>query len=310
MIFADKLIMTIPDLPPGMRKPASTQYTTEIVKNLSGSATYYEGTIETSGWYKIVVSAADGSNTQTETSRGKGGYVSHIFFAYSGAKYLMWGCHSRETGYPWPTGNGCGGSIQTAEDGFLGGGGGKSSGRTFTSGGTTRIARGGAGGGSATGHGGVGTGMYADDPWYQGGGGTGFICGTNFMGATGPTETETFSDHTFSLDNMLTMVLAGGGGGPGGAGGGGGGGAYGNGGNGYDYYGTAQNPSAYTVGGTGPGGTSGQGTNGTAGTADANGVGGNGGWAIRDYTTNTFSYGSGNSGTPGAETCILYKLIY
>lgn len=301
MIFADKLIMGVEMFPTGLTPP--TSYTTQTIVNLSGTASYYVGVINDCGWYRIRVGAADGAAGSSDAiTPGCGGYATKIFYAFTGAKYLIWGAHETTTGYPWPQGNG-------NEDGLgiLGGGGGRSVWTTVTSGGhfnpqtgtivgqTTIVTAGAQGGGSPTGNGGTETpGTYVGT---KGGGGAGFVCGIDFMGTTATSETEAFSDHTFSVDSVIAMVLAGGGGGCSGYGGGGGG-AWGNGGNG-------ANPWSGYGPGTGPGGTTGVG-----GTAPGAGNGGDGAWAIRDYSTNTFSYGTGINGRPATEVCVLEKLIY
>lgn len=149
------------------------------------------------------------------------------------------------------------------EGGLLGGGGG-----------TTWSAA--PGGGGAGGNGGA-----------QGGGaGAGFIAGINTYQ---PTTTESWSDGPLSVDTVVAMVLCGGGGcgqaasfisDPGG-----GGGAWGNGGN-----------SRNSQGGSGPGGaTFGRGGNGQV---IGTNYGGHGAWCVRDYSTNTFTSGTG-AGTTG-----------
>jgi len=321
MIFADKLIMGIPLLPVGATPPSS--YTTQTIHDLSNSASYEQGVFTESGWYRVKIGAADADSGDTQGRDGKGGYASTIFYAYSGTKYLLWGCNGRATGFPWPYGNAADGTITEAEDGDLGGAGGMGSNRTFTyggtynpstghtTGGTTVLAHGGPGGGSATGNGGLYQGTTVT---WNGGAGAGFICGVDFMGAIATTETEAYTNANYSIDNILAMVLAGGGGSWGSSAGGGGGGAYGDGGNGYDWHASGGTVSANCAGGTGSDPTFGRGTDGLQGTVDAsgthNGNGGDGGWCIRNYTTNTFSSGTGVNSRPAAQVCILEKLIY
>lgn len=325
MIFADKLIMGVNMFPTGIGLPGS--YTTQTIVSLSGSATYRTGVLSDTGWYRVKIGAADGG---TAINAGKGGYASQIFYAYSGTKYIIWGCHGATTGYPNPSGNGGDSttSATPATSGALGGGGAQGGGRTyvFFNPNQTIVAYGGPGGGSAMGNGGASNSSAAP----SGGAGSGFICGMDKMGTTLATETESFSDTAFSVDSVIAMVLAGGGGANGGSGGGGGGGAWGNGGDGASWTGQAVGSSTVwspsTIpGATGPGGTSfGAGTSGTnrymtktsaAGVSpptysSTGGDGGNGGWCIRDYSTNTFSSGSGANGRTSAEICVLEKLIY
>ena len=318
-MFADKLLMGVNMFPTGITPP--TSYTTQTIVNLTGTASYYVGVITDTGWYRARIGAADGGGAG---SPGYGGYASEIFYAYSGSKYLIWGCHGQNTGYPWPD-NGPYSEVA----GALGGGGATGDGRTWRYGGTysaqhggminqtTVITYGGGGGGSPKGNGHVST--AGSGTGTIGGGGAGFICGMDFMGTTAASETEAFSDHTFSVDSVVAMVLAGGGGGQSPSGSGGGGGAWGDGGNAGGWSATMIGTSTvYDIrsipGGTGPGGANGKGTNGSNGNVSSSGTtiapGGNGGWAIRDYSTNTFSYGTGINGRPATEVCVLEKLIY
>lgn len=308
MIFADKLIMGTKMFPTGLTPPSS--YSLQTLVTLSNTASYQTGTLASSGWYRVQIGAADGVPTSGSGTMipGYGGYASQIFYAFSGTKYIIWGCNGPTTGYPWPAGNG-----NTDDYGLLGGGGGRSSWTTTTSGGhfnpqtgtivgqTTIVTSGSNGGGSATGNGGVnGTGETSVYYGTGGGGGAGFVCGVDWPGVNASPETEAFSDHTFSVDNVTTMVLAGGGAGCEGHSGGGGG-AYGNG-------GAAAQPRTGYGPGTGPGGTTiGKGADGSSVNG---GNGADGAWCIRDYSTNTFTSGTGQHSRPSAQICVLQKLIY
>lgn len=305
MFFSRKLLAAVPEFPIGMTAPGS--YTTQTLVDLSNTASYQTGVFSDTGWYRVKIGAADGKNASSANG-GKGGYASTIFFAYSGTKYLIWGCNNINTGYPNPSNK-------------LGGVGGDGRGYSWHVPAPIYniVIAGGYGGGSATSNGkssSLGVVTYGT---HSSGAGAGFICGMDETTSGVSTETETFNEEGyFSVDTVFTMVLAGGGGGAGAdvnayssgsdaTGGGGGGGAWGNGGNG----GSSGSHGVGNSGGSGPGGTDGKGTNGTDSvTSSTAGTGGNGGWAIRDYTTNTFSYGSGANGRPAAQVCILEKLIY
>lgn len=312
MIFADKLIMGSPILPIGMQPPAT--YTTQTMYDLSSTTNYVNGVFTESGWYRVKIGAADGyCNDDIYSSRcGKGGYASAIFFAYKGEKFLLWGCDGVSTGFPWPYGNGptssyAGPSVDP-EDGDLGGGGGNGSAHTFYNTGSGNVmGRGGPGGGGSTGNGGSYSG--SGGVLWQGGAGAGFIGGINTVGIVPATETESYTHETFSINNVLTMVLAGGGGSWGSSAGGGGGGAWGNGGDGY-VWGTS---SDFCIGGTGSSAVFGRGADGAQGTYNnglQNGYGGDGAWCVRDFTTETYTYGTGTNSRPAAQVCILEKLIY
>lgn len=304
MIFADKLLIGVKMFPTGLTPP--TSYSTQTIVDLSNTASYYVGVITESGWYRVSVGAADGSPLENQPTilPGSGGYASQVFYAFNGCKYIIWGANASTTGYPWPQGNG-----NTPDYGILGGGGARSKNSSYTTGGyidpntgrvvgaTTIVTAGAQGGGSATGNGGTETpGTYIGT---QGGAGAGFVCGIDLPGVNVSTETEPFSDHTFSVNSVITMVLAGGGAGCKGHGGGGGG-AYGNGGAGanpYADWGPGLGPGLDTFGKGGDAPTSG-------------GGGGDGAWAIRDYSTSTFTSGTGTNGRPAAQVCVLEKLIY
>lgn len=291
MFLSKKLLAAVPEFPIGMTPPSS--YTTQTIVDLSNTESYQSGVFSESGWYRVSIGGADGRSTSTTATNGQGGYASQIFFAYSGTKYIIWGANQNKCGYP-----------NTAAYNLLGGTGGR--GRGHTSSGITK--RGGAGGGSPT-EGGSTLAPMA-------GAGAGFVCGMDETVSGVATETESFSDPGyFSVDTVFTMVLAGGGGAAGmdatsgsvSTAGGGGGGAWGNGGTG----GAIPSLGNGSAGGTGPGGTSGAGVNGQDSVYNGRaGSGGDGGWAIRDYTTNTFSYGTGTNSRPAAQVCILEKLIY
>ena len=307
MIFADKLLMGVEMFPTGLTPP--TSYTTQTIVDLSNTANYSQGTFAESGWYRVKIGAADGQPLEDSASiiPGKGGYASQIFYAFNGTKFLIWGCNGTATGYPWPQGNG-----NSSDYGILGGGGAGAWFSTYTTGGhidphtgrivgsTTIVTSGGYGGGSPTGNG--GTRQSGESTTYfgtEGGAGAGFICGLDITGTTLVTETESFSDHTFSVNSVIAMVLAGGGGGCTGHAGAGGG-AYGNG-------GTTDNDYNNRGPGTGPGDESfGRGGN----TPGSGGHGGDGAWCVRDYSTGTFSFGTGINSRPAAQVCILEKLIY
>lgn len=302
MFFSRKLLAAVPEFPIGMTPPNS--YTTQTIVDLSNSATYQTGVFSDTGWYRVKIGAADGQNASS-ASGGKGGYASKIFFAYSGTKYIIWGCNGVSTGYPNPSNK-------------LGGAGGDGRGYSWHVPAPINVVRiaGGWGGGSATSNGSAASAVFYGS--HSGGAGAGFVCGMDETTSGVSTETETFNEAGhFSVDTVFTMVLAGGGGGAGAdknayssgsdtTGGGGGGGAWGDGGTG----GSSGSHGDGASGTAGPGETSGKGANAGSSTSSSAGAGGNGGWAIRDYTTNTFSYGSGTNGRPAAQVCILEKLIY
>lgn len=286
-MFPKKLLFGTSGYPVNINPPSS--FTTQTVVDLSDQATYATGTIPSTGWYRAKIGASDGeANT--------GGYAEQIFYAYNGSKYLIWGCNGTSTGYPWPSGSGGDSSY-----GILGGGGANSLSGTHRVGQTTVTYVGGRGGGSATGNG-------QTSSKGNSGSGCGIICGIDEMDPNIVTQTEGFTDHTFSVDTVIAMVLAAGGGGHGDhpyetspGGGGGGGGAYGDGGRGYS-------SSSSNQPGTGPGGQDfGKGGNGTNGAVYNAGLGA---WAIRDYSTNTFTSGTGPNSRPAAQVCVLEKLIY
>ena len=288
-MFPKKLLFGTSGYPVNINPPSS--FTTQTVVDLSSQATYATGTIPSTGWYRAKIGAADGD-------ADTGGYAEQIFYAYNGSKYLIWGCNGTSTGYPWPSGNGGDDSY-----GILGGGG-----ATSISGLVNNVQKiGGKGGGSATGNGISGSASLTDS-----GAGCGIICGIDEIDPNITTQTESFADHTFSVDTVVAMVLAAGGGGQGNGtgvgaasagGGGGGGGAYGDGGRAYVTFSDRNLP------GTGPGGqTLGTGGNGQGGAVIHNG--GLGAWCIRDYSTNTFTSGTGPNSRPAAQVCILEKLIY
>lgn len=254
MQLSKKLLVERFEFPVPGQPPANPVY--RLVHSVTTSN--YTGTIEVSGWYRIRVSAINGE--PGDTAPGNGGAIEHTCWLNRGSKYLMWGASGQITYYPSP--NGHGGHHANGTAGVLGGGGG------------TGQDRSGGGGGSAAGNGGAGE--YRSG---FGGGGAGFIAGMNTYQ---PSKTEGWSHAGFSVDTVECMILCGGGGGgrgnEGHRSGGGGGGAWGNGGNGFTY-----------DGGAGPGGAS----FGAGASTGKYGPGANGAWAIRDYTTNTFTSGTG-----------------
>lgn len=313
MMFADKLLQAVNLFPTGLTPPSN--YTAQTIVNLSWDASYSQGIFTESGWYRVQISGYDGNGATSS-----GGRIVHVFYAYSGTKYLIWGCYGENTGYPVPSGNGGTKPGLTGEDGILGGGGasGVDHNFVFYNPNQTIMGHGSGGGGSPTGNGGV------NSTTYKGGGGCGFICGVDEIGTTLATQTEAFIDPNyagFSVDSVTTMVLGAGGGGYGSAGCGGGGGAYGNGGNTLSY---ALTPQTFS-GGTGPGGALfGAGADGTKTSViktSASGVtpatydtiaghGGDGAWCVRDYSTNTFTSGTGQGSPINNGVCLLEKLIY
>ena len=307
MFFSRKLLPSIYLYPSGMNVPSS--FTTQEVVNLSNTASYQIGTIASTGWYRVKIGAADGTGEKA----GKGGYATKTFFAYNGSKYLIWGCNGKNTGYPTPSGSG------GSENGILGGGGANGGSRTFqfVNPNANIITHGGMGGGSAAGNG-------ATDSYSSGGAGCGFICGIDANSMDEIFTSESFSNSGFSVESVMLMVLAGGGAGSSSAGAGGGG-AWGNGGHGTGWDDSIAHAPILIDGGTGPGGTTfGMGTDGEAFTmtrTSASGVtpatyqrtggqGGNGAWCIRDFTTSSFTSGTGTNSRPAAQVCILEKLIY
>lgn len=307
MMFADKLLQAVNLFPTGITMPTGT-FSTQVIKDISYTATSFQGVLTETGWYRVKIGAADGAGANT--SYGYGGKIMHTFFAYSGTKYLLWGCDGPSTGYPVPSGNGGYYYNPTTqnldgEDGILGGGGGSGSDKTTQG----LISHGGPGGGSATGNGATNTGASGN----VSGAGCGFICGLDEIGTTLTTQTESFVDPNyagFSVDSVIAMVLAGGGGSYG-VGGGGGGGAYGNGGHGVKWNSVGLVITELTNGGTGPGGTTfGVGADGTYASSGNAGEGGNGAWCVRDYSTSTFTSGTGQQSPISAGTCRLEKLIY
>lgn len=253
-------------------RPTSVSSET-LVDSVSGN-TYKTGTINTAGWYKITTRGETGGGQWSSAAGGATGgcVISDYVYLYSGSKYLIWGATNRYTGYPTPST-------------VLGGNGGQV---TWT--------EAGGGGGGAGNHGGH---VHSDGGW--GGGGTGCIIGIDKTKSDGTTLTESWNHAGFSVQSVECMILAGGGGGnsgdngeprPGGAGGG----AWGNGGN-----------NSYANGSSGPGGTSfGCGASNPGYWAGP----GAGAWCVRDYSTSTWSSGTGvKSGSSGARgTTYIYKI--
>lgn len=312
MLYSKKLLIKPYELPVILTPP--TEFTTELLVDITGVATSRTGTIDENGWYRVRVGAADSEGTYHGGGSGVAGYAEKIFYAYTGSKYLIWSSSGLNTGYPWPKGNGgVAGSYP------LGGGGKRYVGFNYSDAGTKGYFESGGGGGSPTGNGGPGVDKSGHDEHgasggADGGGGAGFICGID----AGEVLSESFADGTFSVDSVITMVLAGGAGGQASdegsyRSGGGGGGAWGNGGECYTR-GSWWDPSQWQHsagtyiqsynGGTGPGGSQGQG-----GYGNRYGPSGDGAWAIRDFSTDTFSYGLGGNGRPRASYCTLEKLI-
>lgn len=267
MQFSKKLLVEIFPFPVSQRPPTNPVYT--LIHRVTTSN--YKGVIEESGWYRIRVAAVNGGSG--DTAYGSGGSIEHTCWLNRGTEYLMWGASGQITYYPAP--NGHGGRHANGTAGVLGGGGGTGQGRS------------GGGGGSAAGNGGAG-----DYRSGIGGGGAGFIAGLNTYQ---PSKTEEWSHAGLSVDTVECMVLCGGGGGArgneGNRSGGGGGGAWGNGGSGVAY-----------AGGAGPGGAG----FGVGASTGQYGPGANGAWAIRDYTTNTFRWGTGvgTAGLPQGQVSI------
>lgn len=257
MQLSKKLLVERFEFPVPGQPPTNPVYT--LIQSVTTSN--YRGVIAESGWYRIRAAAIDGLvDPNGTTSGGTAGAIEHTCWLNRGTEYLMWGASGQITYYPETSGNG--GRDANGSAGVLGGGGGTGQGRS------------GAGGGGAAGNGG--------NPVYRGGaggGGVGFLAGLNTYQ---PSKTEEWSHAGFSVDTVECMVLCGGGGGgcgnEGYRSGGGGGGAWGNGGNGVAY-----------AGGTGPGSS----TFGVGASTGQYGPGANGAWCIRDYTTNTFTSGTG-----------------
>lgn len=274
MQLSKKLLVERFEFPVPGQPPANPLYRLMQVVTTSS----YQGVITESGWYRIQVCAINGLVDPNGTnSGGVAGAVEKTVWLNRGTEYLMWGASGQITYYPEPNGNG--GRYVNGSAGVLGGGGGTGQGRS------------GAGGGGAAGNGGAG--VYRGG---AGGGGAGFIAGLNTYQ---PSKTEEWSHAGFSVDTVECMILCGGGGGgcgnEGYRSGGGGGGAWGNGGNGVAY-----------GGGAGPGGA----TFGMGDSSGQYGAGANGAWCIRDYTTNTFTSGTGAATTGLPQGTVRLDAVY
>lgn len=274
MFLTKKLLCSVARLPVVKTVPASYTETQVAAANGATNTIY---TVPESAFYRVEVMAAGGQSPYKGVG-GRGGKLSYIVYLYKGSKCLLWGAGIPTTGYPSPTSN-LGGSGARGTSGQSGGGGG-----------------GAATSGSAT--------------YSYGGGGAGFLAGTDgIVLYTEHKETpwsstlnsrQDWSVGGFSVRNLYSYALCGGGGGGcsdegDGRAGGGGGGAFGNGGT--TYGGSGQT--------TGPGGTWGKG-----GDSGHYGGGADGAWAILDFSRNQWSCGTGGGSIGANGYCRLYKLNY
>lgn len=274
MFLTKKLLCSIARLP--TLKPVPSSYTETQVAAANGATnTIY--TVPETGYYRVEVMAAGGQSPYKGTG-GRGGKTSQIVYLYKDSKCLLWGAGIPTTGYPAPTSD-------------LGGIGARGSGRES----------GGGGGGSAA----SGTLHYC-----YGGGGAGFLAGTDrdVLYVTHKEDPWIFYISSgqdwiaggYVVKSLYCYVLAGGGGGGSSdegsdRAGGAGGGAWGNGG---DTYGPVDRTS-------GPGRTWGQGN--SAGHYSA---GADGAWAVLDFSRNRWTWGIGGGSIATNGYCRLYKLNY
>ena len=262
--------------------PEKPKTDVKTMVSMAEGATYKIYEVPISGWYYGEVRSAAGVSPYKGTS-GISGKAASAVYLYAGTKVILWGATVRWTGFPAPTDD-WGGTGGTVFDG-----------------------EGGSGGGGAANN--------APDHWYRdGGGGAGMLFGyTATPYFTLKNEESLFEmkpyeiPGIYSVDCVYAAILCGGAG----AGcsdegtvrgSGGGGGAWGNGG----FVWNNNHTGPYAVGTNGPGGDFGKGGNGGLWQQS---YGGDGGWAILNFTTGEFSYGQGG-GIRGASDgyAILYKL--
>lgn len=256
-------------------KPDPFKYSVQELARTDGAQNVIY-TIPENGFYEVEVMAASGGTAYHGSAGGAGGKIKTLVYLYKGSTCLLWSSGVGNNGYP-------------ANDFSLGGRG------AYGTGGAEY----GGGGGSPS--------CTPGADKSKGGGGAGFICGTNHR-----VQDKTFSNDqwtrtlnslqgwnvgSYKVDHAYTFLLCGGGGGGTGdegspRAGGGGGGAWGNG-------GTMKSSSGVA----GPGGTWGKG-----GDTKQYSAGGAGGWAILDFTRNVCEAGSGGGGgTNTVGYCVLRK---
>ena len=256
---------------PVPEKPATG--TNTLVAEANG-ATHTIYTVQIPGWYYVDVRGSGGVSPYHGTG-GKGGRAQGAVYLFAGTKVLLWGAAIKATGFPAPTedfgGHGASGYLPNESGGY---------------------------GGGAASSGGTG---YAN-----GGGGAGALFGIDYI----PPEIKTNTESAFTMNKEVVagdyavnylyaaFLCGGGGGGSSDEGdnrsGGGGGGAWGNGGTSYwSTNGRAEGPG----GEWGAGGNSGRYSS-----------GGSGAWAIINFTTNEFIYGTGGGAAAASGYARLYKI--
>lgn len=250
-----------------------------LVSEANG-ATYQIYEVPISGWYYGEVKGAGGGGAYKGTA-GTGGKTGAAVYLYAGTKVLLWGASIPTTGFPVPTFDwgGRGAYITAGQSGGAGGG--------AASSGTTDYAVGGGGSGMLFG--------YPVTPYFV-------LKNEESQFEMKPYELTDI----YSVACVYAAILCGGGGGACSdegsvRGSGGGGGAWGRGG----FMWNNNHTGHYADGVEGPGGDFGQG--GASGLWQGS-PGGNGGWAILNFTTGEFSYGTGGGGRGDSGYARLYKL--
>ena len=281
MDFSKKLLMETRRFPANGNPP--TSYTaTRVATSPSGGYLVY--TVQEDGWYRVNVCGAGGGNSVAGSRGAAGGARSQIVYLYQGETCLLWaGVVGTGKAYP---------GEATYEFGGRGGYGHDESG---------------AGGGAPAA---TGTG----NPHWEGGlpgQGSGFIAGFQdtvidvfdiVAGAMTRNINYTFNATVCQFKSITTYVLCGGGGGGCSDNGdnrtqGGGGGAFGNGGNALNWI------QEYATGG--PAGSSwGVGAGGRR-----YGGGGEGAWAVVDFSRNVATWGQGGGSGATAGYCNLDKIV-